>query len=344
MYELLAAIVGALLSASRPRACLVAENLALRQQLAVLRRKKARPRLVSIDRAFWILMSRTWSRWAEVLAIVRPETVLAWHRRGFAQFWTWKSRRAGRPPLAAEIVLLIEQMARENPLWSRRRIANELAKLGYHVDKNTVAKYMPTPADRPRRRPSQSWGTFVRNHLVGTIAIDFFTVPTVTFEILYVFVVLSLERRRILHVNVTSHPYAEWTAQQIVEALGLDDTVKMLIRDRDGIYGAAFDRRVNNLGITQLRSAPRSPWQNGYVERLVGTLRRELVDHLIVLNELHLLRCLSEYVSYYNDDRPHMSLEGDAPARRQVEPAENGRVVALPRLGGLHHRYTRLAA
>ena len=168
--------------------------------------------------------------------------------------------------------------------------------------------------------------------------------PTVTFDILHVFIVLSLERRRILHVNVTAHPYAEWTAQQIVEAIGLDDTLKMLIRDRDGIYGAAFDRRINHLGITQLRTAPRSPWQNGYAERLVGTLRHELVDHIIVLNELHLLRCLRKYMSYYNDDRPHMSLEGDAPVRRDVEPPENGGVVALPRLGGLHHRYTRLAA
>jgi putative transposase len=234
--------------------------------------------------------------------------------------------------------------AHDNPRWSRRRIANELAMLAYRVDKNTVAKYMPKPADRPRRPPSQTWGTFVRNHLVGTIAIDFFTVPTARFEILYVFVVLSLERRCILHVNVSARPYAEWTAQQIVEAVGRDGTFKMLIRDRDGIYGAAFDRRVNHLGITQVRIAPRSPWQNGYVERLVGTFRRELVDHLIVLNELHLLRCARAYASYYNQDRPHMSLDGDAPERRVVEPPGNGNVVALPRLGGLHHRYTRLAA
>ena len=152
------------------------------------------------------------------------------------------------------------------------------------------------------------------------------------------------ERRCIIHVNVMAHPNAEWTAQQIVEAVGCDDTFTMLIRDRDGIYGAAFDRRVNHLGLTQVRTAPRSPWQNGYVERLVGTFRRELVDHLIVLNELHLLRCVRAYASYYNEDRPHMALDGDAPARRVVETAENGNVVALPRLGGLHHRYTRRAA
>lgn len=167
MFAIIEALLRALLSALQPRASLVAENLALRQQLASLLRARPRPRLRPIDRAFWILLSRTWSRWADVLAIVRPETVTAWHRRGFARFWTWKSRRVGRPPLAAEIVLLIEQMARDNPLWSRRRIANELAKLGHAVDKDTVAKYMPRPSERPRRPPSQTWKTFVRNHLGG---------------------------------------------------------------------------------------------------------------------------------------------------------------------------------
>jgi transposase InsO family protein len=233
-------------------------------------------------------------------------------------------------------------MATENPRWSRR-ITQELAKLGLRVDKNTVAKYMPKSGGPPRR-PSQTWGTFIRNHLVGTIAIDFFTVPTVTFDILYVFVVLSLERRRILHVNVTAHPYAEWAARQIVEAFGEDGAFKLLIRDRDGIFGAAFNRRVNNLGVRQLRTAPRSPWQNGYAERLVGTFRRELTDHLIVLGERDLMRCARDYATFYNKDRPHMSLAGDAPARREVETSEIGKVIALPRVGGLHHRYTRRAA
>ena len=343
MLGLVAAIVGGLLGAFRPRALIVAENLALRQQIAVLLRKTKRPRLLPIDRAFWILLSRIWTKWKDGLAIVKPETVIAWHRRGFARFWTWKSRRHGRPPISAEIIALIVRIAAENPRWGRRRIANEIAKLGYRVDKDTVAKYIAKPVGRPRRPPSQTWGTFLRNHLVGTLAIDFFTVPTVKFDVLYVFVVLSLERRRVLHVNVTAHPFAEWAAQQIVEALGFDDHQR-LIRDRDGIYGVAFDRRVNNLGIVQLRTAPRSPWQNGFVERLVGTLRRELVDHLIVLNERHLLRCLDEYLGYYNADRPHMSLDGDAPARRAAEPPHLGTVVARPRVGGLHHRYTRLAA
>ena len=205
MLAILQAVVGALRAALRPRASLVAENLVLRQQLAILRRATPRPRLRPIDRAFWVMVARVWSRWAECLATVQPATVIAWHRRGFARWWAWRSRPVGRPPLAPELVSFIEQMSRENPLWSRRRIAGELAKLGHAVDKDTVAKYMPKPAPRPRRPPSQTWKTFLRNHLEGTIAIDLLTVPTVTFNVLYVFFVLSLDRRRVLHVNVTAH-------------------------------------------------------------------------------------------------------------------------------------------
>jgi putative transposase len=343
MFPIVVALFGALLSALKPRASLVAENLALRQQLAVLRRTTPRPRLRPIDRAFWVLLSRVWSRWTDVLAIVQPATVIVWHRRGFARFWAWKSRRAGRPPLSEELVELIEQMARDNPLWSRRRIAAELAKLGHEVSKDTVAKYMPKPATRPRRPPSQTWKTFLRTHLAGTIAIDFLTVPTVTFGILYVFFVLSLKRRRVLHVNVTRPPHAAWAAQQIVEAIGADDVPARLIRDRDGIFGAVFDARVDHLGIKQVKIAPRSPWQNGYAERFVGTLRRELLDHLIVLGDRHLLRAVRDYVAYYNGDRPHMSLHRDAPIPRPVEPPARGKIVAFPRAGGLHHRYARAA-
>jgi len=340
---ILEAVVGALLAALRPRALLFAENLVLRQQLAILRRATPRPRLRPIDRAFWVIVSRLWSRWAECLAIVQPATVIGWHRRGFARWWAWKSRRVGRPPLAPELVSLIEQMAVENQFWSRRRIASELAKLGYAVDKDTVAKYMPKPAQRPRNPPSQTWKTFLRNHLAGTIAIDFLTVPTVTFNVLYVFFVLSLERRRVLHVNVTAHPYATWAAQQIVEAIGAELVPARLIRDRDAIFGTEFDARVNNLGVRQIRISPRSPWQNGYAERWVGTLRRELLDHVIVLGERHLLRLVRQHVAYYNSDRPHMSLGGDSPVTRDVEPPTAGKVIALPRVGGLHHRYSRAA-
>ncbi len=221
----------------------------------------------------------------------------------------------GRPPLTPELVSLIEQMSRE----------------------------MPKLAARPRHPPSQTWKTFLRNHLEGTIAIDFLTVPTVTFSVLYVFFVLSLDRRRVLHVNVTAHPYGAWAAQQIVEAIGAEPVPARLIRDRDAIFGAAFDARVDNLGVEQVRTSPPSPWQNGYAERWVGTLRRELLDHVIVLGERHLLRLVREHVAYYNEDRPHMSLGRDAPVARAVQPPSGGRVVALPRVGGLHRRYSRAA-
>ena len=218
---------------------LVAESVALRQQLATLTRDGAGHPLGPIDRAFWVVLSRTWSRWADVLAIVKPATVINWHRRGFARFWACKSRRRGRPRLSAEVIELIERMTLSNPTWRRRRIVAELAKLGYDVCKDTVAKYMPKRSGAARRPPSTTWRTFLRSHLAGTIAIDFLTAPTVTFQVLYVFFVLSLERRRILHVNVTAHPYAAWAAQQIVEAVPHDANVTRLIRDRDGIYGAA---------------------------------------------------------------------------------------------------------
>jgi len=335
------AIIGAVRSAFRSRASLVAENVALRQQLAVLRVGR-RPRLRRMDRAFWVVLSRVWSRWVDVLAIVKPATVVDWHRRGYARFWAYKSRHPGRPPLAPEVIDLIVRMATENPTWSRRRIAAELSRLGHDVSKDSVAKYMPRRAGRPGGTPSTTWGTFVRMHLAGTIAVDFLTVPTATFRTLYVFIVLSLERRVLLHVNVTAHPYAAWAAQQMVEAMGREVQAVRLIRDRDGIYGRAFDERVGGLGLKTLRIAPRSPWQNGHAERLVGTLRRELLDHVIVLGERHLLRLVREHALYYNADRPHMSLAGDAPLCRPVEPV--GRVVALTRVGGLHHRYAREAA
>jgi putative transposase len=248
------------------------------------------------------------------LAIVKPATVIAWHRRGFARFWAYKSRPRGRPPLSAEVIELVERMTRENPTWSRRRIAAELAKLGHDVSKDTVAKYMPKRPGAPGRPPSTTWGTFLRTHLAGTIAIDFLTVPTVTFNVLYVFFVLSLDR--------PADYRGSWPR----------------------CYGGAFDARLRNLGIEQLRTAPRSPWQNGFAERWVGTLRRELLDHVIVLGERHLLHLVRDHARYYNEDRPHMSLDGDAPVTREIEPRELGKVVALPRVSGLHHRYVRRAA
>jgi putative transposase len=342
VVALLSSIAAALMAAFRSRARLVAENLALRQRLSILRRAAPRPRLRPVDRAFWVVLSRTWSRWTDTLVVVKPETVIGWHRRGFVRFWARRSRCPGRPSLDPVIVELIVRLALDNSTWSRRRIASELAKLGHVVSKDTVARYMPRR--RPRSRPpSQTWGTFVRNHLPGTLAIDFLTVPTATFGVLYVFFVLSLERRRVLHVNATAHPFAAWAAQPMIEAVSPDVVAQRVIRDRDGIFGAVFDKRLAGMGLEQFRIAARAPWQNGFAERFVGAVRRELLDHVIVLGERHLLRLVRDYVRFYNDDRPHMSLDGDAPVARAAEGPELGEVVALPRVGGLHHRYSRAA-
>jgi len=231
-------------------------------------------------------------------------------------------------------------MHRANPTWGAPRIHGELLKLGFTLAQSTVSQYLP----RHRKPPSQSWRTFLQNHLREAIAIDFAVVPTATFRLLYVFVVLSLERRRLLHVHVTAHPTAVWTAQQMVEALPDETNPRYLIRDRDGIYGAEFRRRVAALGLREVPIAPRSPWQNPYAERFIGSLRRECLDHMIVLNERQVCRILSDYARYYNRARTHLALEKDPPERRRVQGRELGRVIAFPEVRGLHHRYERVAA
>jgi transposase InsO family protein len=322
------------------RTRLAVENLALRQQLAVLRRSVKRPRMRRRDRLLWAWLSRIWSEWRSALIIVKPETVIRWHRQGFRLFWHWRSRpRGGRPRLDAEIRSLIRQMNEENTRWGAPRIQAELALLGHDVSQATVAKYM-----KRRGGPScQGWKTFLKNHMADTAAIDFFVVPTVLFRLLYGFIVLRHERREIIHCAVTSNPSAEWTARQLTEAFPWDEALKCLLRDRDGIYGEEFVARVKAMGIEEVVSAPRSPWQNPYVERVIGSIRRECLDHVIVLGEEHLWRILRSYVDYYNADRAHRSLEQQPPKRRDVEHAENGPVVSLARVGGLHHRYTRAA-
>ena len=346
VFAIFTAIWAALVAAVRPRAGLVLEVLVLRQQVAVLSRDRPRPPLREADRAFWIFMSRVWSRWADLLVIVKPATVVGWHKRGFRWFWTRKCRGRGRQPVAPEVVELIQKLRGDNPLWGARRIRDELARLGIEVGKDTVLKHSPPRpiAPRPQRRLSGTWMTFLRNHVTSIVSIDFFTVPTATFRVLYGFVVLAHDRRRVLHVNVTANPSAQWAAQQVVEAIGLMDNVRRLLRDRDGTYGEEFVRRVSNLGVEHLLSSPRSPWQNPYVERFIGTIRRELLDHVVVCDEDHLLRMMKAYVRYYNEDRTHLSLAGDVPAGRAIEPRESGEVVALPRVGGLHHRYVRKRA
>lgn len=321
-------------------AALLAENCALRQQLAVFKREQPRPRLCRRDRIFWVILSKLWSDWRSALVIVRPETVVGWHRAGFRLYWRFKSCKSGRPQVSTEVRRLIRRMACENPLWGAPRIHGELKLLGYELAESTVAKYLP----RSNKPPSPTWKTFLKNHLGETAAIDFFVVPTATFRVLYVFVVLSLDRRRVLHFNITAHPSSQWTAQQINEAFPFDSAPKFLQRDRDGIYGEVFQQRVQSLGIEAIVSAPRSPWQNPYVERLIGSIRRECLDHVIVLNERHLTRILTDYFRYYNESRTHLALDGNSPHPREIEPPERGRMIAVPQVGGLHHRYTRVAA
>jgi transposase InsO family protein len=322
------------------RAALAAENLALRQQIAVLQRSVKRPGLRQRDRIFWVWLSRLWRGWRSSLILVQPETVLRWHREGFRLYWRWKSRkRCGRPKLDAEIRALIRRMSRDNPTWGRRRIRSELHLLGYEVGELTVAKYMV----RGRKPPSQGWRAFLKRHAREIAAVDFFTVPTVNFRVLICFVVLRHHRRTVAHFNVTSHPTARWTAQQIVEAFPYDTAPRYVLRDRDRIYGSGFANRVRGMGIEEVLIAPRSPWQNPFVERLIGSVRRECLDHVIVINEAHLLRVLREYFAYYHDSRPHQSLGGNAPRPREIELPSQGRIVAEPQAGGLHHRYRRAA-
>src|SRR5207244_11265447 len=340
--SLVLALLGALRAALRTRTDLTLENLALRQQLALLRRRSKRPKFGLLDRAFWMWLSQWWTRWGEVLHVVKPQTVIRWHRQSFRAFWTWKSRRGrvGRPRVGAELADLVRTMALANPLWGAPRIHGELLKLGFDVAQRTVARRMP----RRPKPPSQTWRTFLQNHVADLVSVDFFVVPTATFRLLYVFVVLLQHRRKVVHFNVTDSPTAAWTAQQIVEAFPDDSAPVYLLRDRDGIYGEEFRRRVTGIGIAEVLAAPRSPWQNPFVERVIGTIRRELLDHVIVLNEGHLRRRLHSFLRYYHGSRTHLALEKDAPEPRTVEPPAQGRVVALPQVGGLHHRYIRRAA
>src|SRR5499426_161260 len=295
------------------RIALAAENLALRQQLAVLNRKVHRPKLHRRDRFFWAILSQFWKDWREVLIIVKPETVIKWHRQGFRLYWRWKSKApVGRPKIDKEIRELIGKMSRENPLWGVPRIQAELHLLGLEVAESTVAKYRiksPKPS-------SQTWKTFLSNHAGDIIGIDFFTVPTATFRNLYCFIILLHERRQVVHFNVTEHPTSAWTAQQMIEAFPEDTTPRFLIRDRDSIYGHDFQRRVAGMRIEEVITAPHSPWQNPYAERIIGSIRRECLDHVIVLSEEHLRRILKRYFLYYHNSRPHQALDrsGEIPA------------------------------
>ena len=343
MLPVLRSLLICLRDSVRTRVALQAEVLALRHQLLVLQRRnqKQRLRLSVADRLFWVSLSRVWADWRSALRIVKPETVIAWHRKAFRLYWSWKSRRRyGRPPVSIDVRELIRRMSAANPRWGAPRIHGELGKLGIKVSETTVAKYMV----RHRHPPSQTWRTFLTNHVKEIVSADFFVVPTATFRLLFVFVILSHDRRRPVHFAVTSHPTAEWTAQQLLQAFPWDTAPRFLLRDRDGNYGKIFRESATGLGIEEVLCAPRSPWQNAYAERLIGSIRRECLDHVIVLHEPGLRRVLRSYFKYYTHSRTHLSLDKDAPIPRSIQPPELGRVVELSEVGGLHHRYERRAA
>ncbi len=328
------------------RADLLLENLALRQQLAMFERSHGRPKIADTDRAFWVALKDHLDHWVSILVVVKPSTVIRWHRQGFRTFWRWKSRgrRPGRPTLSLDTRRLIRRMATDNR-WRAPRIARELGRLGIDVHADTVRRHMPRIP--PTEAQRQSWINFLRNHRESIAAMDFFTIPTATFRLLYGFHIIHHGRRQILRFNVTFHPSAAWVIQQLREAFPFDEAPKYLLFDNDKIFSVAVLDAIRSMGIRPTRTAYRSPWQNPVGERWIGTFRRELLDHIVVLNEQHLRRLGNAYISYYNADRCHTTLHDDSPEGRPVSPrpSRDSKVVATRRAGGLHHRYDwRVAA
>jgi len=338
MLDLCRIIFGIVVDLFRPCAALEAEMLVLRQQIIVLRRgRPSRVPFLVVDRMVLSWVCQLFPKAREALAIVRPNTVVRWHRAGFRCYWRWKSRpRPGRPAVPAEIRQLIRQMSVANPLWGAPRIHGELLKLGIDIGQTSVAKYMA----RRRGPPSQGRKTFLRNHAAGVAAMDLFVVPTISFRLLYGLLIMGHDRRQILWPGVTAHPTAEWIANQLTAACGCEQIPRDLIRDRDACYGSVFVRRIRSLGIRDHPTSARSPWQNGYAERLIGSIRRECLDHIVVTGEQHLRRILKCYIEYYNAVRTHLSLGKDAPIGRDIECA--GRIEVRPVLSGLHHQYVRI--
>jgi transposase InsO family protein len=337
MVELLCFFLAVLASPFKSRQRLEAENAALRHQLIILgRRMPGRVQLTNGDRWFLVQLYRLFPSILRVLTIIRPETLVRWHRAGFRSYWRWKSgTRGGRPQIDSDLRALIKKMSMENPLWGAPRIHGELLKLGFEVAQSSVAKYMV----KHSRPPSQGWRTFLRNHAPDIAAMDLFVVPTISFGLLYALVIVRLDRRELVWINVTANPTAEWVAHQVTEAFPWDDAPQYLVRDRDRIFGMIVTRRLRAMGIRDKPIAPASPWQNGFAERLIGSIRRECVDHLIVLGEAHLRRILRGYARYYNDIRTHWSLAKDAPVSRPIQ--RTGSIQSHPILGGLHHHYVR---
>jgi putative transposase len=342
MADVIIMMLRSLLTALRCQAGMQAEIIALRHQLIVLQRTQTKQRLKlrNADRCLWVWLSRLWSGWRSALTIIRPETVVGWHRQRFGWYWTWKIRRGRTGPGVPKTRDLIRTMSQMNALWDAPRIHSELLKLGIKISRATVAKYMV----RHPKPPSQTWRTFLTNHVSQLASVDFFTVPTLWFDILFVCIVLRHDRRRVGHrgFNVTAHPTAEWAAQQMLEAFPFDSAPKYLLRDRDQIYGYEFRKQLEVMNIEEVLSAPRCPWQRAYVERVIGSIRRECLDQVIILDEESLRRTLVSYFSYYHRSRLHLSLDKDLSDSRSMQTV--GNVVAFREVGGLHHRYERRTA
>ena len=345
MIGMLCLFLAFLAAPFKSKSRLEAENAALRHQLIVLRRKmQGRVRLTNSDRWFLIQLYRWFPSILQVVTIVQPETLVRWHRAGFRCYWRWKSRpRGGRPQIETDLRALIRRMSIENPLWGAPRIHGELLKLGFEVAQSSVAKYMV----KRRGPPSQGWRTFLRNHAPDIAAMDLFVAPTIGFNLLYAFVIVRLGRRNLVWINVTTNPTAEWIARQLTEAFPWNEAPRYLVRDRDQIYGTIVARRLRAMGIRDKPVAPASPWQNGFAERLIGSIRRECVDHFIVLGEAHLRRILRTYARYYNDIRTHRSLDKDAPVSRPVQRIGINKFTrdpwraSSPLCAGLGFRYTQ---
>jgi transposase InsO family protein len=338
MFAVVSFVLAVLAVPFKSKRRLEAENAALRHQVMVLRRQvRGRIRLTNFDRLFLVQLYRWCPSILRCFVIIEPETVVRWHRAGFRCYWRWKSRlRGGRPQISAELRALIRRMSIENPLWGAPRIHGELLKLGFEVAQSSVAKYMV----KRHGLPSQGWRTFLRNHAPDIAAMDLFVVPTLTFDLLYALVIVRLGRRDLVWINATANPTAEWIARQITEAFPWNEAPRYLIRDQDGIYGVAVRRRLAAIGIRDRPIARGSPWQNGFAERLIGSIRRECLDHVIVVGEAHLRRILQTYASYYNEIRTHRSLDKDAPVSRSVQ--RTGSIKSHAILGGLHHHYVRI--
>jgi len=342
----LAVAVGAAADATRSRTALLLENALLRHQLIVLNRSVKRPRLTAADRGFLVLLASRLRIWAGALVIVRPETVLRWHRAGFRLFWRRQSRprTAPKPKVAAETIALIRELAAANRLWGAERIRGELLKLGIHVSKRTIQRYLQQA--RPRHRSGQAWSTFLGNHAGEIWACDFLQLTDLWFRPLYAFFIIALGSRRAVHVGVTRHPTDAWVAQQLREATPFGTAPRFLVRDNDRKYGSRFDHVATASGIRVLRTPVRAPRANATCERFLGSVRRECLDHVLVLGEHHLRRVLREYLGYFDNARPHQGIGQAIPAdstAAERQGAGRGRVVAVPVLGGLHHDYRRVA-